>query len=705
MNIFTLVAITLVSFNLISCGDDSSDDQQNSSTDPAPEETLTIDPNARFTTGENATLILGEAGFNNAGFLSASNDGLSFNHQKGIASDDTHLLIADGNNNRVLIWNSLPTGNQSPNIVLGQSNFTTNNSGSSLNEMNWPTSVATDGTRVFVSDAYNNRVLVWNTYPTSNGQAADFEITASSDSLGWPWDVWTDGTKLMVTNTAGSNVLVWNSIPSADSSSDYQLSSNDEMGTPRTITSDGSTFLLVSDHNQIRDSSIQGNGNFYWDSFPATDLSATDFIQDFSGDVNFAWLQGDVAKDNAIYLYAKNLYKLDNKAALTAKTPSQTIDTVVNVNGSDTFQNFFEGGDGSDLVVVDSDNDGTDDRIYVSTYNGNRIVAFNNIDSSIAETPNFSIGSTDINTNDLVHVKNHLGNPTPACSIDKLFVTSDFDRQLSGWNTRPTSDNQAPDFSMSFSITSYIGNPDLANKMDSQPTSMTLLDDTLMVYAQMDKKLFFWNSLPSTSTSYPDAYYKNNIGTITLGADVTYDSTYLYALHDNNTKLAIWDVSSGLIDVNDTTTAPNIIINLSTEASSIKSDGTYVSITNIFSHNVVIYKVSDITANQSAVTAFTTLSVANGNGGFNLPTQTITFGDKLFVADNSNNRVHIWNDILTAKNGNEADTILGQVDNVEKNNKKTIDGLFWPKNLCFNGVDLWVGEFKFSGRLVKFEAE
>ena len=39
-----------------------------------------------------------------------------------------------------------------------------------------PTSVTTDGTRLFVSDLGFNRVLIWNTIPTANGQAADVVV-------------------------------------------------------------------------------------------------------------------------------------------------------------------------------------------------------------------------------------------------------------------------------------------------------------------------------------------------------------------------------------------------------------------------------------------------------------------------------------------------------------------------------------------------
>lgn len=83
-----------------------------------------------FSMGQKADIMLGGFGFNKSGGASF------FNHSAGIASDNTHLLLADRWNNRVLIWNALPDSNQPPDLVLGQPNFDTNHLGTGLNEFN-----------------------------------------------------------------------------------------------------------------------------------------------------------------------------------------------------------------------------------------------------------------------------------------------------------------------------------------------------------------------------------------------------------------------------------------------------------------------------------------------------------------------------------------------------------------------------------------
>ena len=100
---------------------------------------------AFFTTGQPADLLLSGYGFNRTG------GALRFNHPGGVAVVSGSLVLADRNNNRVLIWRGLPaSGSVAPALVLGQSSFDTNEPSSGLDGLNWPTAVATDGTRLYV---------------------------------------------------------------------------------------------------------------------------------------------------------------------------------------------------------------------------------------------------------------------------------------------------------------------------------------------------------------------------------------------------------------------------------------------------------------------------------------------------------------------------------------------------------------------------
>ncbi len=180
-----------------------------------------------------ANTVLGQTDFEkNELRATPSNTGLR--SPTAVASDGTRLVVADTDNNRVLIWNSIPTSNnQAANIVLGQENFTTGIAprGVPGQRMRGPQGVWIQGNRLFVADSGNNRVLVWNNFPTQNFQAADLvlgqpdfntaieldlartKIDPKADNLVNPVSVTSDGTRLFVSDLGQNRVLIWNSIP------------------------------------------------------------------------------------------------------------------------------------------------------------------------------------------------------------------------------------------------------------------------------------------------------------------------------------------------------------------------------------------------------------------------------------------------------------------------------------------------------------
>ena len=70
-----------------------------------------------------------------------------------VQSDGTRLFVPDYSNNRVLIWNTMPTADGTPpNVVLGQPDMTSNTpnyGGISAAALDDPEGVFSDGTRVY----------------------------------------------------------------------------------------------------------------------------------------------------------------------------------------------------------------------------------------------------------------------------------------------------------------------------------------------------------------------------------------------------------------------------------------------------------------------------------------------------------------------------------------------------------------------------
>jgi hypothetical protein len=99
----------------------------------------------------------------------------TFNYPTGLSSDGTRLIVADNGNHRVLIWNTFPTQNQqNADRVLGQQDFASNTPQTlSDRALNYPAAVELFAGKLYVADKDHNRVLIWNTLPTSSYAAAD----------------------------------------------------------------------------------------------------------------------------------------------------------------------------------------------------------------------------------------------------------------------------------------------------------------------------------------------------------------------------------------------------------------------------------------------------------------------------------------------------------------------------------------------------
>ncbi len=122
--------------------------------------------------GARADVVLGQADFNGRADQPPTNS--SLRDPTSVFSDGVRLIVTDLGHNRVLIYSRIPTSNNAAaDVVVGQPDFTKDASGSGRGGLNFPRYAFTDGTRLFIADTGNNRVLVYNELPTSNGELAD----------------------------------------------------------------------------------------------------------------------------------------------------------------------------------------------------------------------------------------------------------------------------------------------------------------------------------------------------------------------------------------------------------------------------------------------------------------------------------------------------------------------------------------------------
>jgi len=148
-------------------------------------------------TGQPADLVLGQKDFisrevnRGYGFSRAADNGMHF--PTDVVFGKAGLFVSDSGNNRVLVWNELPTENGQPaDVVLGQKNFAGNafNRGETVTAatLNDPyglfldESLETDDDaeeeeenqwKLYIADRGNSRVVIWNELPTTSKKVGE----------------------------------------------------------------------------------------------------------------------------------------------------------------------------------------------------------------------------------------------------------------------------------------------------------------------------------------------------------------------------------------------------------------------------------------------------------------------------------------------------------------------------------------------------
>jgi hypothetical protein len=176
------------------------------------------------TTGAAASVALGKPDLTTGG---ATNLAAGLSAPNDVSVGANRVVVADRGNNRIMIWNGIPiVSGANANFVVGQPDFGTTTAGVTQAKTANPFGVWTDGTRLVVADTDNNRVLIWNTFPTVSGQLADLvvgqpDFTTSSSGNGTqkmnsPRGVCSDGQRLFVADAANNRVLIFSPFPSTN---------------------------------------------------------------------------------------------------------------------------------------------------------------------------------------------------------------------------------------------------------------------------------------------------------------------------------------------------------------------------------------------------------------------------------------------------------------------------------------------------------
>lgn len=513
------------------------------------------------------------------------------------------FMFADGENNRVLIFDGYPKANQEAKIILGQPDAMStdvNNGGISAKSLNKPMDAKFIDGKIFVSDALNNRILVWNSIPTTNFQEADFVLGQpdfnsvvpnysglNGSGFDMPLNIQKIENKLFVSDYNNARVLIWNSIPSSNVAADSVIGQLDLI----------SKSLVAS--NQI----IKGPGGFkYHDS--------TFYLADYGG--------------SRVLVY-KNFDPLVNipngrSADIVLGQPDFSTTALWKVGGKITSQS----------IHTPSSVEVHNNKLYVADTYNHRVLIFNHLPNDVVldqhQAADEVIGQESFagaRENAITYNAYYTIRPSSVTVFDgKLLINSEVTNNVLVWNTLPTEDFAPADFVLGqndFGEDHVFPNQGLANPTASTlNTVYQLLTHNNKLYASdiFNNRVLVWNSLNGTNGQAADYVFGQNGFNTNTSAPVSASSM---------NGPAGMDVVDNQLVVSDRSNHRLLIYN-SVPTSS------FVAANDVVGQNDFVSNGVNGTGNAGILAP----------NRFNSPFNSVSWLGQYVVADHGNRRILVW---------------------------------------------------------------
>lgn len=371
--------------------------------------------------------------------------------------------------------------------------------------------------------------------------------------------------------------------------------------------------------------------------------------------------------------------------------------------------------------------------------------------------PEYRIGAThyDYDTKSEYAKIMQLHSPIPESDGEHLVVLDDLDEVLRIYKNIPTSSGALPDYAYALQFES--GDVDLHKDADGKVT--------MMLTARTQNIIYIWHDYKFDG-ALPDEVVSKGMGGIYFPDEafihIEYDGTYTYldvAKPDGSRQVVVYagivSKESKPIAYIDGTSRLNSELSIDQDHGQITSNGTYISIIPD-KYNFMIFTTAQIASgtidnpvhltrddasvvNQinygETITAENDPDVEYGaciDNHFNIYKKddkiyhirnifydaidsVITEDGKFIVCDGAEYEVIIWNSVQDAIEGKSPASIIGRganeydfdsqcgIYNFHDRRLQTYkDSMAMPNYLAYDGTNLWVGEFKFSNRLLRY---
>ncbi|MGL5830524.1 MAG: hypothetical protein ACRCZE_00050, partial [Candidatus Altimarinota bacterium] len=186
---------------------------------------------AAITNGENAVNVLGQVDFVSAD-CDTTQASLCYVWGLAYDETNERLFVSDRGNYRVVVFDLSDgvTNNENAINVLGQPDFSTTDTGTTQNQFEEPWGLAYDeaNERLFVVDVYNSRVMVFDVAAITNGENAvnvlgqtdfvSFDSDVTQSNMDFPTDAFFDNTndRLFVADANNYRILLFDTATITD---------------------------------------------------------------------------------------------------------------------------------------------------------------------------------------------------------------------------------------------------------------------------------------------------------------------------------------------------------------------------------------------------------------------------------------------------------------------------------------------------------
>lgn len=625
----------------------------------------------------------------------------------GGASGQRKLAVADTLNNRVLIWNQIPQRPEDrtpPDVVLGQPGATTNvsnNGGISAKSLSRPVSISSDGQRLIVGDNTNNRILIYNSIPTRSGSAADsywgqrnFNTATqqatplpSALSSTWVFAMPLPGRGLYVADNDWSRVLVFDDLPTSTALPQFVIGqvsgtvlvpgsgATELKGSAGAPYSDGmSLFVTDTGNNRVQTYALPVQSNApaaqrsIGQSCPSSKVANAMCMSAPSGVV-----ATDCGGSQCLWVVDSGCHRIlrfrgtNSSAELVLGHPdvttraanNGTAPTAATLNGPKAISS-----DGQQLAVADTAN--------------NRVLLWNQLPSTANQPADVILGQPTptlslINAPPRVDGLSLQGASSVATDKTHLVVADPGFHRVLIWNQIPQNGQTPPDVVLGQADLTQAsvngGSPTATQSSFNTPVSVSLDEGRLAVADQGNHRVLIFGQLPSQNNAPADLVigqpdFVSSLPNHTAGSNPPPSDNSLFSpgwVHQQGGTLFVADTSN---------------------------------------HRVLIYKRpydasalpirADVVIGQEQMTTQDVNHLGPSAASLNQPGAVISDGARVLISDTANNRILIFSALPTS-NYASADVVLGQPNftNITTSGRAVPEGLSGPRGLYLRGSSLY----------------